>query len=154
MKKKVVIILLSCLLLCLLTSCDEVLSVVTCNENGEKVVNSYISALKNKVYDESSSPKNWQELELFGDMDFLDINQDDLLFKIIKLKEKIVVVGNKEAAVEIVFFDGGYDYTVYVSMDEVSKSVEEMADNISNAFNDSSNISDEFNDSPVDWWKY
>ena len=55
MKKRLGILLLSCLLALLLTSCDEVLSVVTVGENGEKVVNSYVSMFGDKVYDETAS---------------------------------------------------------------------------------------------------
>ena len=39
MKKKIGILFFSLLLGVLLTSCDEVLSVVTAGENGEKIVN-------------------------------------------------------------------------------------------------------------------
>lgn len=58
MKKKFGILLFSCLLALLLTGCDEILSVVTCNEEGEKVVNNYISIYGDKVYDATNSIKS------------------------------------------------------------------------------------------------
>lgn len=114
MKKKFGMLLFSCVLALLLTSCDEVLSVVTLDENGEKVVNNYISMFGDTVYDESISLKSWRDIDLFGDDDFLEM--DDLLFKIENKKENIVVLGDEEAAIEISFFDGGYKYTIFSSM--------------------------------------
>ena len=35
-------------------------------------------------------------------------------------KEKIVVLGDKDAAIEISFFDGGYKYTVFSSMESLN----------------------------------
>ena len=66
MKKKLLFLLLSCLAAFLLTSCDEVLSVVTVDENGEKVVNNYVSLFADKVYDESVSFKSWNDIELLS----------------------------------------------------------------------------------------
>lgn len=118
MKKRLGILLLSCLLALLLTSCDEVLSVVTVGENGEKVVNSYVSMFGDKVYDETASFKSWKDIELLSDEDAVDM--DDLLFKIESKKENVVVLGDKDAAIEISFFDGGYKYTLFASTDSLS----------------------------------
>lgn len=118
MKKRLGILLLSCLLALLLTSCDEVLSVVTAGENGEKVVNSYVSMFGDKVYDETASFKSWKDIELLSDEDAVDM--DDLLFKIESKKENVVVLGDKDAAIEISFFDGGYKYTLFASTDSLS----------------------------------
>ena len=62
MKKKLGIILFSCLLAFLLTSCDEVLSVVTAGKDGEKVVNNYVSVISDKVYDDTVTFKSWQDI--------------------------------------------------------------------------------------------
>lgn len=118
MKKKLGFLLFSCLLALLLTSCDEVLSVVTVDENGEKVVNSYVSMFGDKVYDETASFKSWKDIELLRDEDAVDM--DDLLFKIESKKENVIVLGDKDAAVEISFFDGGYKYTLFASTDSLS----------------------------------
>lgn len=118
MKKKLGFLLFSCLLALLLTSCDEVLSVVTVGENGEKVVNSYVSMFGDKVYDETASFKSWKDIELLSEEDAVDM--DDLLFKIESKKENVVVLGDKDAAVEISFFDGGYKYTLFASTDSLS----------------------------------
>lgn len=118
MKKRLGILLLSCLLALLLTSCDEVLSVVTVGENGEKVVNSYVSMFGDKVYDETASFKSWKDIELLSDEDAVDM--DDLLFKIESKKENVIVLGDKDAAIEISFFDGGYKYTLFASTDSLS----------------------------------
>ena len=118
MKKRLGIMLLSCLLALLLTSCDEVLSVVTVGENGEKVVNSYVSMFGDKVYDETASFKSWKDIELLSDEDAVDM--DDLLFKIESKKENVIVLGDKDAAIEISFFDGGYKYTLFASTDSLS----------------------------------
>ena len=118
MKKRLGILLLSCLLALLLTSCNEVLSAVTVGENGEKVVNSYVSMFGDKVYDETASFKSWKDIELLSDEDAVDM--DDLLFKIESKKENVVVLGDKDAAVEISFFDGGYKYTLFASTDSLS----------------------------------
>lgn len=37
------------------------------------------------------------------------------------VKEKLVVVGDEEVAFEISFFDGGYKYTVFSSMDSLNE---------------------------------
>lgn len=118
MKKRLGILLFSCLLALLLTSCDEFLSVVTVGENGEKVVNSYVSMFGDKVYDETVSFKSWKDIEFFGEEDVVDM--DDLLFKIENKKENVIVLGDKDAAVEISFFDGGYKYMLFVSTDSLS----------------------------------
>ena len=99
----------------LLTSCDEVLSVVTAGENGEKIVNNYVSIISDKVYDETVTFKSWQDLDIVN-----DVVKDNLLFKIENKKEKIVVLGDKDAAIEISFFDGGYKYTVFSSMESLN----------------------------------
>ena len=121
MKKKFLILFLSCLAAFLLTSCDEVLSVVTVDENGEKVVNNYVSLFADKVYDESVSFKSWNDIELLSKEKAVEMN--DLLFKIENKKENIVVLGDKEAAVELSFFDGGYKYTLFASTDSLSESM-------------------------------
>ena len=123
MKKKFAILLFSCLLALLFTGCDEVLSVVTCNEDGEKVVNNYISIYGDKVYDETSSIKSWTDLNIFNE-GFLDINDmDDLLFKIENKKENIVVLGSKDTAIELSFFDGGYNYTLFSSAESINSAI-------------------------------
>lgn len=121
MKKKFLILLLSCLAAFLLTSCDEVLSVVTVDENGEKVVNNYVSLFADKVYDESVSFKSWNDIELLSKEKAVEMN--DLLFKIENKKENIVVLGDKESAIELSFFDGGYKYTLFASTDSLSESM-------------------------------
>jgi hypothetical protein len=98
-----------------LMGCDDVLTVVTVNENGEKVIHSYMSLMGDTVYDSTVSLKNWRDMEQIKDDD--DFSSDNLLFTIVNKKENIVVLGNTEAAVEISFFDGGYKYTAYVSAD-------------------------------------
>ncbi|MGP1600890.1 hypothetical protein [Treponema sp.] len=115
MKKKIGILFFSLLLAVLLTSCDEVLSVVTAGENGEKIVNNYVSIISDKVYDETMTFKSWQDIDIVD-----DVEKDDLLFKIENKKEKIVVLGDKNAAIEISFFDGGYKYTVFSSMESLN----------------------------------
>lgn len=126
MKKKFGMLLFSCALALLLTSCDEVLSVVTLNENGEKVVNNYISMFGDTVYDESISLKSWHDIEFFGDDSFLEMN--DLLFKIENKKENIVVLGDEEAAIEISLFDGGYKYTIFSSMAALTEAMSSWGD--------------------------
>jgi len=120
MKKKIwfVIVVFSLFLM----GCDDVLTVVTINEKGEKVIHNYISLIGNTVYDSTVSIKNWRDMEQIKNDD--DFSSDNLLFTIVNNKENIVVLGNAEAAVEISFFDGGYKYTAYVS-----------AYGLSNAFN-------------------
>ena len=118
MKKKIRILFFSILLGVLLTSCDEVLSVVTAGENGEKIVNNYVSIISDKVYDETVTFKSWQDLDIVDDEEVVEKN--DLLFKIENKKEKIVVLGDKDAAIEISFFDGGYKYTVFSSMESLN----------------------------------
>jgi len=118
MKKKICLALFLCLLAFLLTSCDEVLSVVTVNKDGEKVVNNYVSMFGNKVYDKSVTLKSWKDIELFNDYDGIDM--EDLLFKIVNKKENLVVLGDEKAAIEISFFDGGYKYKLFSSMEELN----------------------------------
>lgn len=120
MKKKIGTLILLCLLTVLLTSCDEILSVVTCNEKGEKIVHNYISMWADKVYDETISLKNWKEIEFFENDDFLDT--EDLLFRIVGKKENKIVIGDESTAMEISFFEGGYEYEIYSSADELEKS--------------------------------
>lgn len=121
MKKKLGIFLFSCFLALLLTSCDEVLSVVTVNESGEKVVNNYVSLFGNKVYDESASLKSWKDINLFSESEEVDLN--DLLFTIENKKENIVVLGDKNAAIELTFFDGGYNYKLFSSMESLNEAM-------------------------------
>ncbi|MBR1535909.1 MAG: hypothetical protein IJ630_03115 [Treponema sp.] len=122
MKKKLGILLFSCLLALLLTSCDEVLSVVTAGKDGEKVVNNYVSVISDKVYDETVSFKSWQDIDIVDDEEV--VGKDNLLFKIENKKENIVVLGDKDSALEIAFFDGGYKYTVYSSMESLNRMFE------------------------------
>ena len=122
MKKKLGIILFSCLLAFLLTSCDEVLSVVTAGKDGKRVVNNYYSILSDKVYDESVTFKSWQSIDIFDDDEVVE--KDNLLFKIENKKEQIVVLGDEDAALEIAFFDGGYKYTVFSSLENINRMFE------------------------------
>jgi len=108
----------------ILMGCDNVLSVVTVNENGEKVIHSYISLIENTVYDSTANLKNWRNIELIKNGE--DISLDKLLFTIVSNKENIVVLGNAEAAVEIRFFDGGYKYTGYASSDGLSEAFKDF----------------------------
>ena len=118
MKKKLGIGLCLSLLVFLVTSCDEVLSVVTAGKDGEKVVNNYVSMLSDKVYDETVSFKSWQDVDIVDNEEVVE--KDNLLFKIENKKEQVVVLGNEEAAIEISFFDGGYKYTVFSSMESLN----------------------------------
>jgi hypothetical protein len=97
--------------------CDDFLSVVTVNENGEKVINSYVSLIGETVYDSTVSLRNWRETEQINNYNLFS---DDLLFTIVNNTEKIVVLGSDKAAIEINFFDGGYKYTAYLSTDGLS----------------------------------
>jgi len=101
-----------------LMGCDDVLSVVTVNENGEKVIHNYVSFIGDTVYDATLSLKNWQDMELLKDDDF---SSENLLVTIVSKKENIVVIGTADYAMEIKFFDGGYKYTVFMSADGLSK---------------------------------
>ena len=122
MKKKIGVVLFSLLLVFLLSSCDEVLSVVTVGENGEKIVNNYVSVISDKFYDETVTLKSWQDIDFIKDEEFIEI--DDLLFKIENKKENIVVFGDEESAIEISFFDGGYKYTVFSSIKSLNRMFE------------------------------
>ena len=101
-----------------LMGCDDVLTVVTVNEDGEKVIRSYISLIGNTVYDSTVSLRNWRDVEYIKDG---DLSSDNLLFTIMNNKENIVVLGNAEAAMEISFFDGGYKLTMYMATDGLSE---------------------------------
>ena len=116
MKRKFGILLFSCLFAILLTSCDELLSVVTAGENGEKIVKNYVSVISDKVYDETVSFNSWKDTEILTDDDEV-VKMDALLFKIENKKDQLVVLGDKDSAVELSFFDGGYKFTVFASMD-------------------------------------
>ena len=122
MKKKIGVVLFSLFLVFLLSSCDEVLSVVTVGENGEKIVNNYVSVISDKFYDETVTLKSWQDIDFIKDEEFIEI--DDLLFKIENKKENIVVFGDEESAIEISFFDGGYKYTVFSSIESLNRMFE------------------------------
>ena len=122
MKKKIGVVLFSLLLVFLLSSCDEVLSVVTVGENGEKIVNNYVSVISDKFYDETVTLKSWQDIDFIKDEEFIEI--DDLLFKIENKKENIVVFGDEESAIEISFFEGGYKYTVFSSIESLNRMFE------------------------------
>ena len=112
------LIVLTGLLSLILTGCDAILSVITVNESGEKVVHNYVSMIGDTVYDATLSLKNWQNMEQLKDGDFAS---DDLLFTIVSNKENVVVLGTAESAMEIKLFDGGYKYTVFISVDGLSK---------------------------------
>lgn len=116
MKKKLSIILCLCVFAFLFTSCDEVLSVVTLDEDGNKVINQYVLMFEEKFYDETVSLKTWQE-NFFTDE--LDIEMDELIFKIEDKKENLVVFGDTEAAVEMSFFEGGYNLKLFYSLDDL-----------------------------------
>lgn len=116
MKRKFGAILFSFMLAVLLTSCDEVLSVVTAGKDGEKKVSNYVSIFSDTVYDKTAAFKQWKNLDVFDDEEM-----DDVLFTIENVKEKLVVVGDEEVAFEISFFDGGYKYTVFSSMDSLNE---------------------------------
>ncbi|MBO5236574.1 MAG: hypothetical protein J6B32_05645 [Spirochaetaceae bacterium] len=116
MKRKISIILLLCLFVLLLTSCNEVLSVVTLDEYGEKVLHQYILMYEDTVYDETITLKSWNSSNIFSDQD--EIDMDELLFKIENKKENIVVLGDEACAIELSFFDGGCDFKFFYSMDE------------------------------------
>ncbi len=122
MKKKLGILLFSCLLVLTLTSCDEVLSVVTANKDGEKVITNYISVFDDTVYDEDSSFKSWKDLKIFNE----DITLDDLTFKIENKKEEIVVFGDNKAAVELSFFDGGYKYKLFTTAETLNNMFDDL----------------------------
>ncbi|MCR4925721.1 MAG: hypothetical protein K5917_05470 [Clostridiales bacterium] len=126
MKKKIGFIIFSILLAIFLTSCDEVLSVVTEGKDGSKIVHNYISMISDKVYDESASMKSWRDIDPFGGESGIDM--DNLLFKIENKKEKMIVYGNDESAVELAFFDGGYKYTAFVATEAFSEAMDSLSD--------------------------
>jgi len=113
-KLAVVVVVLSLFLM----GCDDVLSVITVNDNGDKVIHRYISIMGDTVYDATVSIRNWREIEQLQDDDFLS---EDLLFTIVSNKENIIVLGTDEYAVEIKMFDGGYKYTIFMSADGLSQ---------------------------------
>ena len=115
MKRLIVVTVLFSLFL---MGCDGVLSVVTVNENGEKIFLNYISIISDTVYDATVSIKNWKDMELLKDDDF---SSENILFTIVSEKEKIIVLGNSEYAIEIKIFDGGYKYTAFMSADGLSE---------------------------------
>ncbi|WP_296014583.1 hypothetical protein [uncultured Treponema sp.] len=123
MKKKIRFFLFTCLFALFLTSCDEVLSVVTVGDDGKKIVNNYVSMIGDTVYDESVSLKSWEELELLKEE---NIDLDDLLFKIVNKKDKIIVLGDEEAAIEITFFEGGYKFKLFGSMDSLNEAFKDL----------------------------
>ena len=53
-----------------LMGCEDILTVVTVNENGEKVIHSYISIMGNNVYDSTVNLRNWRDIEELKDDDF------------------------------------------------------------------------------------
>jgi len=118
MKKKIlfVIVVISLFLM----GCDDVLTVVTVNEDGEKIVHNYVSLIGNTVYDSTASLKNWKDVEYLKNG---DLSLDNLLFTIVNNEEKIVVLGDDESAIEISFFDGGYKYTIYMSVDGLNSNI-------------------------------
>ncbi len=136
MKKKLGIGLILCLMALLFTSCGEILSVVTLDKNGKKVVNNYTSMFGDTVYDETVSFKSWRDSNIFGENN--SINMDELLFKIENKKENIVVLGDKNAAIELSFFDGGYKYTLYTSMDSMDD-LDDGMDDFTNSLIDEAN---------------
>lgn len=117
MKKKIIVCVSLFVMAFFLTSCGDLLSVVTKDDNGGKKVMNYISLVEDTVYDESASMKTWRELELFDDE--YGIKQENLLFQIENKKENIVVLGNDEVALEFKFFDGGYNIVVYSALGDL-----------------------------------
>jgi len=101
----------------ILMGCDNILTVITVDKNGEKVVHNYISMIGDTVYDATVSLKNWQDLDQLKEDDFFS---GDLIFTIVSNKENVVVLGTSESAAEIKFFDGGYKYMAFVSVDSLS----------------------------------
>ena len=81
-------------------------------------MNNYVSVIIDKVYDETVTFKSWQNIDIFEDEEV--VKKDNLLFKIENKKEKIIVLGDEKAAIEIAFFDGGYKYTAYTSMESLN----------------------------------
>ena len=71
MKKKIFFVFFSCLFAFMLTSCGKILSVVTVDDDGEKVITNYISVIGNEVYDASSSFSSWKELQ----NDYFDVKK-------------------------------------------------------------------------------
>jgi capsule polysaccharide modification protein KpsS len=104
-----------------LMGCGDVLTVLTVNEDGEKVYYTYISLGDHTVYDSTVTLKNWQDVEHLKFLNEDDSWADNLLFKNVKNKENIVVLANAKAAIEISFFDGGYKYALYMPTDGLSK---------------------------------
>jgi len=115
--KKIVIALVIILFSLFLFGCDDVLSLVTVNESGEKVIHNYVSIIGNTVYDATVNLKNWQNIEQLKDDDF---SSEKLLVTIVSKKENIVVLGTADYAMEIKFFDGGYKYTMFMSPEILS----------------------------------
>lgn len=122
MKKKIGVLIFSCLLAFLFISCDEVLSVVTSNEDGKKNVNNYVLMWQDTVYDETASFNSWKDITLLEE-DNLDsiVNSDEILFKIVNKKDKLVVFGDKKSAVEITFIEGGYTFKLFASQEQMNK---------------------------------
>ena len=110
--------LLMAVLSLFLMGCDDVLTVVTVNEDGERVTLSYISFISNTVYDSTISLTNWRDVDRIRDG---DLSSDNLLFTIVNNTEKIVVFGDAEIAMEIRFFGGGYRYTMFFATDGLSE---------------------------------
>lgn len=128
MKKKLKLFLVLGLLAILLTSCDEVLSLVTEGENGEKNVTNYISLMGNTVYDQTVSIKDWEKTEVFNTYDEENFNnfKNNLIFKNVNKKDKIVVVADKDTAYEITFFDGGYKYKAFITMEAFERAMDSI----------------------------
>ena len=100
-----------------LMGCD-VISVVTVNDSGEKVIHTFVSLMGETVYDATVSVRNWREMAHFNEWDELSV--ENLLFTIVSRQENMVVFGNADYAVEVKFFDGGYKYMMYISSDSLS----------------------------------
>jgi len=66
-----------------LMGCDDVLSVVTVNEQGEKVIHTYILLIGKTVYDATVSLRNWRDMDHLKDGDF---SSENLLFTIVNNK--------------------------------------------------------------------
>jgi len=96
------------------TGCNEILTVVTGSEAGEKIVRNYISLYSNTIYDDTVSFKS--ALSEFDD-GFNDA--DDILF-LIRNKD-LLVFGDESAAIEIKFFEGGYNITLFTSSEAIDK---------------------------------
>jgi hypothetical protein len=114
--KKLAFTLVIGVFLFFLMGCD-VISVVTVNDSGEKVIHTFISLMGETVYDATVSVNNWREMAHFNEW---NLSSEDLLFSIVSRQDNMVVLGTADYAIEVKFFDGGYKYMMFVSSDGLS----------------------------------